>query len=606
MIPPDLIPTRLVDPSERRPIALVAPAGTTRFRTLRIVFSLLKMLAGLGWLYLRGKLTPEAAGRRVRIFLEQHGFLWVKVGQLFSLRTDVLGRDFCRELAHLQFQARGFPLDLARQTLEQELGCPIEQVFSELDEHPFAAASISQVHRAVLRSNGVVVAVKVQRPDIGWLFARDMNLLRALIGLIRWLGIASYMRWDDMIWELNQIVLEEIDYRYETSNLRRMAKTLRAHKVFVPEVFEGVSTSRILVMEFIQGALMSDFIRLEHSDPGRINAWLEENNIAPRKVGRRLYVSFLRQLLEENLFHGDLHPGNIILLRDSRFAFIDLGTVGTVETDFLLRYLMYMQALAKHQHDRAADLMLLGCPDLPPVDLPALREQLARCIHDWEARSSLPSAPYSERSMESLATQSNQVLFASRVVISMMYLKLGRSWGTLDASLAHLIPNANYTRLIQRYFRSARKRSRRKSDGGGRFMRSVVETYQSATEVSQVVGPMLQRGAMIFHGGTTALAFCLGTLCRGLRLGLAIVGLAWLVRLLVGQFPGWLASSRIAEVAVHLARYIPAPGDARWQLLGCLAFVVFWVSLGKIQRRLMQEEILLPRTMGFPGSDYRS
>lgn len=584
-----LVPTRLVDAKERPPIELVAQPGANRFRTLRVLFSLLRMLVGFGWLRLRGKLTWVAAGKRTRDFLEKQGFLWIKLGQLLSLRTDVFSVDFCRELSNLQFQARGFAPELARRTLEEELGGPLDRYFAEFDARPFAAASISQVHRAVLKRNGAPVVVKVQRPDVGWMFNRDIALIRALIGAVRRLGVASYMRWDDMLWELNEIIFEEIDYRYETSNLRRMRRNLRAHQVYVPEVFEEVSSSRVLVMEFIQGTLMSDFIAMKRSAPERVEAWLKENNISARTVGRRLYLSFLRQLLEENLFHGDLHPGNIILLRNSCIAFIDLGTVGSVESDFLNRYLMYMQALARHQYKRAAELTLLSCPDLPPIDPEELKERLAQCIREWDLRSGLPDAPYSERSMETLATQSNQVLFESRVAISMMYLRMARSWGTLDASLAHLIPEADYAKLIDKYFRGAQKRSRQ----GTRLeaaVSSTMQAFESVAGVSQIVGPMLCRSAMMFQKETTRLEYCLGTLFGSLRLAVALVGLVWLFRLLEGKFESGTAG-HVLERLDRLAGIMPVPANPSLQLLGCLALFAACLALGKIQRRLLQDSV---------------
>jgi ubiquinone biosynthesis protein len=157
-----------------------------------------------------------------------------------------------------------------------------------------------------------------------------MALIRGLIALLRGLHLAGSHRWEELLAELTQIVREEIDYRYEISNLKRMRKSLRAHRIYVPRVFENLSSPRVLVMEFIQGALMVDFIALNQSEPERVSAWARENHIDPEKVGHRLYLSFLRQLFEDDLLHGDLHPGNIILLRNSNIAFIDLGTIGTM------------------------------------------------------------------------------------------------------------------------------------------------------------------------------------------------------------------------------------------------------------------------------------
>lgn len=586
MLPPRLIPTPLILATERTPMTLVGPAGLPRFRAPHLIFAFVKVMLGLGLLRLVGKLTPTIAGQRIRHFLEEQGFLWVKVGQLLSLREDVFSTDFCRELSKLQFQARGFPLALARQTLEADLGGPLESVFSEFDEMPFAAASISQVHRAVLRTNGAGVAVKVQRPNVQSLFARDMTLVQNLVWLVRSLRIMPYMRWDDLVWELTTIVVEEIDYRYEMSNLRRMRVTLRPHRVFVPEVFEEWSGQRVLVMEYMPGVLMSDFVSVRQTDPARLRSWLKENNINPRRVGQRLFISFLRQLMEDNLFHGDLHPGNIVLLRNSRIAFIDLGTIGMVETEFLQLYLQHIKALAERQYETAADRALRFCPDIPPIDVADLKEKLIQCYRNWELRSSLPNLTYSERSLSRAAEDANPVLFEKGVVASMMYLKMGRTFKTLDASLSHLVPEVNYPRLIRRYFREAQKRSRRWSRAPKAVLKGVIDRYEAIAEASQLLGPLLARRALAFAEHPVKLMFCVVALIRTLRLALALLGLAWGLRFLEEYFENLLADHSQVALLHRTASVAPELADSRWYLLAALAVLTIFFWLGRLGRRL--------------------
>lgn len=599
MLRPQRIPTPLIDHQQRAPVPIVAPAGLPRFRTIRIVASFLGVMLLLGWMRLRRKLTGEVAGRHVRQFLERQGFLWIKVGQLLSLREDLFSAEFCRELSRLQFQARGFPFALAKQTLEADLGPNLSHIFAELDEAPFAAASLSQVHRAVLKRTGALVVVKIQRPDVPSIFTRDMALIRGLVGFLQRLPSVPYFRWDDLLWELNQIMLEETDYRYEVSNLRRMRRSLRSHQVYVPRVFEELSTPRVLVMEFVQGVLMSDFIAMRQQAPGRLEAWLSENRIDPRKVGRRLFISFLRQLLEDNCFHGDLHPGNIVLLRDSRLALIDLGTVGTVEKEFLQHYMKSLRAGTSHRYEEAAEFGLLLCPDLPPLDFGKIKEELVQCYRDWDRQADLPDLPYHERSVTSMGNKTTEVLLRHGAVASMLFLKLGRTWGTLDASLAYLLPDADYPALMRSYFQEAKKRGRKRSPKQPGLLRSGMDVYESLAETSQMVGTILSRRALVFAGETTRFAHLIATAIQTARVVLLLVGLAWCLRLAAGIAEPWLPTSPVLDALQRMAAVVPAPLEVHWQGVCVAGWVVACVWLTRTQRRWLQSSIRLPAVLTF-------
>src|SRR3546814_179238 len=264
--------------------------------------------------------------------------MWIKIGQLLSLRTDVFSEAVCRELSRLQYQVIGFPLSEVEEALATEYGADVDDIFQYFSAEPIAAASISQVHLALLREPNVLVAVKVRRPRAEIAFIRDLRHLKWIIRIIEFLGLGQYLHLRDALWELEQMVKEELDFRYEAANTRRMRKLLKRHDIYVPRVFQDISTSRILVTEFIDGVLVSDYIRVSQQDPERIRRWCLANNVDPKKVGKRLFQSAMRQIFEDNLFHADIHPGNIMLLRDSRLVQIDFGTIGYCERNFLANY----------------------------------------------------------------------------------------------------------------------------------------------------------------------------------------------------------------------------------------------------------------------------
>jgi ubiquinone biosynthesis protein len=227
-------------------------------------------------------------------FLLAMGGLWIKVGQLLSMRADLLPAEVCDELARLQDFNEGFPFERVQRVVEEDLGHPLGQSFSEFDPSPFAAASIAQVHRARLKSEAVWTAVKVQMPDAAANFKSDLLVVRFMVWLLARLAIKPHVRWSEMLWEVECAIREELDYRYEATNMRRMRKRLRKHGVYVPKVFTQYSTKRVLVMEYVEGVLMSDYIKARHTNPERLEAWEQANDVCPRKVAKRLLFSFMR------------------------------------------------------------------------------------------------------------------------------------------------------------------------------------------------------------------------------------------------------------------------------------------------------------------------
>jgi ubiquinone biosynthesis protein len=457
MLKARLIPTPLIEDREREPIVIEQRSPPARLRSLRVVGRFLSYWLSLLWLRLTGRYSPDVRAVRLREVFEDLGGLWMKVGQLLSLRSDLFDAAICRELSRLQYRAVGFPPETARAIIEEDLGKPLGEVFSTFEMAPIAAASICQVHRAVLRYREVTVVVKVQRPDVDASFKRDMSLVRFVINRLIGFNVIPHMRWRDFLWELEEIMREEVDYRYEASNLRRMKSSLRRHKVYVPKAYLDLCTRRVLVMEYVSGVLMSDYIDKRKHDPARLIAWQEENDVNPKKVAKRLFCSTLRQLLEDNMFHADLHPGNILLLRESRFALIDFGTIGTVEQGFLRTYRLSLSALASRDFARAADYTLHYGPEAP-IHVRQVREDLIRRFRSWEAKTHLRNLEYHEKSLGSAGTETGQVLMKYRVPVNWALLKISRTMTTLDASLSYLMPTTSYTSLFKAYLRKAVRR----------------------------------------------------------------------------------------------------------------------------------------------------
>jgi ubiquinone biosynthesis protein len=509
MLAADACPTPLF-PDDDRQVLILEAGGLVRSWPRRAAL-VWRGVAGLLRARSRQRLTGEDVGRRLRDTLEGLGGLWVKLGQLVSLRIDLFGPEFCGALGQLQDRAVGFPGADAAAIVEAELGRPLDAVFAEFDLHPVAAASIGQVHRARLRDGGIEVAVKVQRPGMARTFERQLRLIRRIAWLMCRLGVAPYLQWDAFAWELEQVVREEVDYRFEAANTRRMRRTLARHGIVAPRVFEQYSTTRVLTASFLRGALMADYITLALAAPARAAAWRRENGIDASRVAHALSYSLLRQIFEDNLFHGDLHPGNVMLLRDNRIALLDFGSVSSTEREYLDKFRLSSRAFATRDYAKAADLTLQLCQTLPAADPEPLQRDIVRAIYEWARRSDVTTLAYHQKSLNAFYSELARVLIKYRCPNEWAFLRIRRAQETLDASLLVLNPGGDPAAMAETYFAQA---SRRAARAGGRTYPARVahalvgadETLGRFGEIAALQVDLVRRRAKIFgrRAGRTA------------------------------------------------------------------------------------------------------
>ena len=553
MLDPKLMPTRLLEPAEKHPLPISIPEKPSRFRALYLILVVSRLAVVIAWLFLRRRLTRQVFGKRLRQMFESLGGMWIKFGQLLSLRSDIFPREFCVELARLQDQAGGFPTEMARAIIEEDLGLPVDDLFDDFEDAPFAAASVAQLHRAHLRHNGVWVAVKVQRPFLAEAFEREMAFVRGLVAVIRRLWFVPNLHWDEMLWELNQILTEEVDFRYEAASTRRMRKNLRRHSIYVPKVFLRYSSQRVMVSEFVNAVLMADFIRMLHTDPIRVEAWCRENDFDTKVVARRLYNSMWRQMLEDNLFHGDMHPGNIILLRGGHLALIDFGAVGSLEREYQKKYYLLIRAMADLDFAKAADLLFMLSGALPPRDLNEVKQKIIRALRSWEMRSYAEGLPYREKSMTNVANELIKILFQHECSADWSFLRITRAQETLDQSLMHLYPAANYMTLTREYFMKAVWRARRKAlqpKALGELLHQVHDAVTLPSRLSENAmfqNWIIRRQAQVFRGSTSKVAHFFSLLFGRLFLVGAATSL-FLMFTFLRQYhpslvPGWIEST---------------------------------------------------------------
>jgi ubiquinone biosynthesis protein len=277
------------------------------------------------------------------------GPVYVKFGQILSTRRDLLPGDIADELALLQDRVPPFPGEQAKAIVEEALGMSVIEAFGSFDTTPLASASIAQVHPATL-PDGREVVVKVVRPDIDHQLHRDIDLLRAIAGLAEryWDG-ARYVHPQEIVREFETFVFDELDMQREAANASQLRRNVAdSRELYIPEIHWPWCKQRVLVMERVHGI------------PGGDLDQLRARGVNLERLARRGIRVFYAQVFRDNLFHADMHPGNILVDAsdpdNASFIALDFGIVASLTTEDLYYISENFIALFKQDYRRVAQL----------------------------------------------------------------------------------------------------------------------------------------------------------------------------------------------------------------------------------------------------------
>ncbi len=278
------------------------------------------------------RLPPAGAtpAERLRLALEQLGLTYLKFGQYLATRFDILPEDVYRQLNRLFENATPLSYNEIRAVVEGELHRPIGEIFAFFDPVPIASASVAQVHKARSHSDEWL-AVKIQRPGIEKVFLADMRNLGRLAAVADAMGLLGNISTRELVSEFGKWTLRELDFRIEGHTAEALARTATPNEI-VPKIQWELTTARVLTMEFLEGVSLAKIADLV--DAGKmeeVRALLPHMNFA--EAGRNLATACLHQLFVTGLFHGDPHPGNILICDDNTVGFVDFGIFGEL-TDY--------------------------------------------------------------------------------------------------------------------------------------------------------------------------------------------------------------------------------------------------------------------------------
>ena len=269
----------------------------------------------------RGK-SSGSRGENIRLALEELGPIFIKLGQALSTRKDLLPPDISVELIKLQDDCPPFDAEHSKQLVEEALGKTTEEAFAEFDTEPMASASIAQVHAAKLHT-GTDVVVKVVRPDIKPIIEQDVAIMFMLARLLEAaVKIAKRLHPVDVVAEFEKTILDELDMIREAANATQLRRNFEnSDLLYVPEIYWSHTAERVMTMEHIYG------IRISETEK------LMEAGISLTELSAKGVVIFFTQVFKHNFFHADMHPGNIFVLPDGRYAAIDFGIMGTLDPE---------------------------------------------------------------------------------------------------------------------------------------------------------------------------------------------------------------------------------------------------------------------------------
>ncbi|GCE18145.1 ABC1 kinase family protein [Dictyobacter kobayashii] len=373
------------------------------------------------------------------------GVLMIKLGQFMSTRADLLPERALAVLTSLQDEVPPESFDHVVSVIESEYKKPVDELFSKIEKNCTAAASLGQVHKAVLSKTGETVAVKVQRPNIDQLVTMDLNSLRFVIWVITKFVDTSFIDLQGFYREFRRTVYEEIDFVTEAANAKRFKEMFKDdHTVYIPNIYEDYITRRVLVIEWIDGIKLNDYAALDAAKINRL------------EVAKRTVNAYFYQFFETGFFHADPHPGNIFVKADSSpdepvVAFLDFGMVGTI-TKVMKRSLrdIFFGFITRDAHLMVGALARLGFIG-DGANQVAIEKAIALILEQYHG---VTLGQMRELEMDDITQDIVNLLYGQPFRIPAQFAFTGRAVGTLLGVSTGLAPNFNFIEVATPYARS--------------------------------------------------------------------------------------------------------------------------------------------------------
>ena len=370
----------------------------------------------------------------LRITIEELGASFIKIGQILSMRPDLLPDEYIREFSKLQDNTPPLPYAIIEPLLHNAYGKPPSEIFSSFCETPLACASIAVVHRATL-TNGEQVVVKIMRPGTRETISTDLGILRKVAPILKLLPPSEVLSPDELANELSSAISAELDFINETRNLKKFYE-LNQNEPFikVPKVHEDYSNDAVIVMEYLDGPRLKDTSKLLE-----MGYDLEE-------LATRLIYHYLKQIFDDGFFHADPHSGNIFIVED-KIAYVDFGLVATLRPGLRKKLKELVFAVATGDTERLALVMYGIAIKKGEVNFRDFSLDIELIYHRY-ITDSLKDIESREFLYKIIAIGRKHKLTTPREVILLL-----KVLGTLESFMREFIPDLDPTQIFQPYFK---------------------------------------------------------------------------------------------------------------------------------------------------------
>lgn len=390
---------------------------------------------------------------RLRTAFEQLGLTYLKLGQFLAMRFDILPAEVCRELEKLFESVSPVPFEAAREAVERELGAPLERLYSQFDREPLASASVAQVHTARL-PDGTPVAVKVQRPGIERIFLADMRNLWRAASLGDRIGLSGGLNLQEIADGFIAWTLRELDFENEARTAERLRESALEFET-VPWIDARRTRKRVMTMQFIDGISLNEltktFVREGEAGVRRRLPGAQLSTLL-----HHLAQASLHQLFGTGFFHGDPHPGNILIARDNTIAFIDFGIYGELTPYFRGLMRGMIEAIATGDIHRAFRCWAAQGDITAQTDAEAFEREAKDTLTRWFRGATRPDAPVEDRHLGRYSGECLELIRKHKVRMSFATLLFWRALVALDSATQRFPEHFELVAELKRFFAELR------------------------------------------------------------------------------------------------------------------------------------------------------